>query len=124
MIEYKGYIGKVEFDDDAGIFHGEVVNVRDIITFQGESVQELREAFQDSVEDYLAFCAVRNEEPDRPFSGAFTLRITPELHRDISVQAKLANQSLNSWVVSLLEERVASKQTGKGKSPGRRTMVN
>ena len=57
MMEYKGYIGKVEFDDDAGIFHGEVINVRDVITFQGESVQEIRQAFQDSVEDYLAFCA-------------------------------------------------------------------
>jgi predicted HicB family RNase H-like nuclease len=62
MMEYKGYIGIVEFDDEAGIFHGEVINLRDVITFQGESVQELRQAFQDSVDDYLAFCAERNEE--------------------------------------------------------------
>lgn len=110
MIEYKGYIGKVEFDDEAGIFHGEVVNVRDVITFQGDSVQGLRQAFQDSVEDYLAFCAERNEEPEKPFSGVFTLRLAPDLHRDISIQAKLANQSLNSWVTSLLEQSVLGRQ--------------
>jgi predicted HicB family RNase H-like nuclease len=103
MMEYKGYIGIVEFDDEAGIFHGEVINLRDVITFQGESVQELRQAFQDSVEDYLAFCAERNEEAEKPFSGTFTLRIPPELHRDIALQAKLAHKSLNSWVAEVLE---------------------
>jgi predicted HicB family RNase H-like nuclease len=103
MMEYKGYIGIVEFDDGAGIFHGEVINLRDVITFQGESVQELRQAFQESVDDYLAFCAERNEEPEKPFSGTFTLRIPPELHRDIALRAKLANKSLNSWVAEVLE---------------------
>jgi len=103
MMEYKGYIGIVEFDDDAGIFHGEVINLRDVITFQGESVQELRQAFQDSVEDYLTFCAERNEEPEKPFSGTFTLRIPPELHRDIALRAKLADKSLNSWVAEVLK---------------------
>lgn len=49
MMEYKRYIGKVDFDDEANIFHGEVVNVRNVITFQGESVQEIRQAFQASV---------------------------------------------------------------------------
>jgi predicted HicB family RNase H-like nuclease len=55
----------VEFDDEANIFHGEVINLRDVITFQGESVQEIRQAFQDSVDDYLAFCAERQEEPEK-----------------------------------------------------------
>ncbi|MEZ4863566.1 MAG: type II toxin-antitoxin system HicB family antitoxin [Caldilineaceae bacterium] len=105
-MEYKGYVSKVEFDDEADIFHGEVMNLRDVITFQGESVQELRQAFQDSVDDYLAFCAERHEEPERPFSGTFTVRITPELHRAITVQSKLANQSLNSWVSEALEQHL------------------
>ncbi|MCB0065413.1 MAG: type II toxin-antitoxin system HicB family antitoxin, partial [Caldilineaceae bacterium] len=103
MMEYKGYIGKVEFDDDANIFHGEVINLRDVITFQGESVQELRDAFRDSVDDYLEFCAERNEDPEKPYSGTFTVRIAPELHRDIAMRAKLANQSLNGWMNQLLE---------------------
>ena len=64
MMEYKGYIGKVELDDDAGILHGEVVNTRDVITFQGRTVEEVRQAFRDSVDDYLAFCAERGGQCD------------------------------------------------------------
>ena len=73
MMEYKGYIGKVDFDDEAGIFHGEVINTRDVITFQGASVDEIRQAFHDSVEDYLAFCQQLGQEPDKPFTGKFML---------------------------------------------------
>lgn len=102
MIEYKGYIGKVEYDDEAGLFHGEVINLRDVITFAGETVQALRQAFQESVEDYLAFCTERREAPEKPFSGTFTVRIPPELHRAIAVQARLSNKSLNSWLGDVL----------------------
>ena len=81
MMEYKGYVGKVEFDDEAGIFHGEVLDTRDVITFQGRSVAELKTAFQESIDDYLAFCKERGEEPNKPFSGQFITRVPPELHR-------------------------------------------
>ena len=106
MMNYKGYMGKVEYDDEAGLFHGEVINLRDVITFAGETVQELKQAFQDSVEDYLAFCAARGEEPEKPFSGTFTVRISPELHRAIAVQARLSNQSLNNWLGDMLATTV------------------
>jgi predicted HicB family RNase H-like nuclease len=106
MMEYKGYIGKVEFDDETGVLHGEVVNLRDVITFEGESVQEIRQAFQESVDDYLAFCAQRGEEPEKPYSGTFTVRIPPELHRAITTKARSANKSLNSWMTELLEQSV------------------
>lgn len=109
MMTYKGYVGKVEFDDEAGIFYGEVVNLRDVITFQGTSVQELRQAFQDSVDDYLEFCAQRGEEAEKPFSGKFMVRINPELHRDLFVKAKLANKSLNNWVNEVLETAVSAQ---------------
>jgi predicted HicB family RNase H-like nuclease len=66
MMKYKGYLGKVEFDDEASVFHGEVVNTRDVITFEGDSVAEFRQAFRDSVDDYLAFCHCKGEEPNRP----------------------------------------------------------
>jgi predicted HicB family RNase H-like nuclease len=108
MMEYKGYIGKVEFDEKAGVFHGEVINLRDVITFEGESVQELRQAFQESVEDYLQFCAERGEAPGKPFSGTFTVRIPPQLHREIAIQARLANWSLNSWLGDLLAATIAN----------------
>jgi predicted HicB family RNase H-like nuclease len=112
MMEYKGYIGKVEFDDEAGVFHGEIINLRDVITFEGESVQELRQAFQESVEDYLQFCAERGEPPEKPFSGTFTVRIPPQLHREIAVQAKVANKSLNSWLGDLLANTVQPSGAG------------
>ena len=68
MMEYKGYIGKVEIDEEAGILYGEVINVRDVITFEGESVDEIQKAFRESVDDYLDFCAQRGESPEKPFS--------------------------------------------------------
>jgi len=71
MMEYKGYFAKVEFDDDATIFQGQVINLRDLITFEGETVNELKEAFHDSVDDYLTFCAERGEEPEKPYSLEF-----------------------------------------------------
>ena len=106
MMEYKGYIGKVDFDDEAGIFLGEVINLRDVITFQGESAQELRAAFRESVDDYLAFCEERGENPERPFSGTFTVRISPELHRKLFVVAKMHDKSLNGWIGQMFEESV------------------
>ncbi len=69
MLRYNGYTGHVEFDDEAGLFHGEVIDLRDVITFQGTSVEELERAFRDSVDDYLEFCEERGEEPDKPSPG-------------------------------------------------------
>ena len=103
MMNYKGYMGKVEFDDEAELFHGEVMNMRDVITFQGTSVDELNQAFQESIDDYLAFCEERGEAPDKPFSGQFVTRIPPDLHREVSTAATLAGKSLNTWVAEQLQ---------------------
>lgn len=102
MLNYKNYVGHVEFNDEAEIFHGEVINTRDIITFQGTTVKELKRAFKDSIEDYLAFCAERKEAPDKPFSGKFNLRLEPELHRELYVAAKQSGKSLNQWVAEAI----------------------
>ena len=64
---YKGYQARVDLDEEAGVFHGEVINTRDVITFQGSSVKELKRAFEGSVDDDLDFCAARGEDPDKPF---------------------------------------------------------
>jgi predicted HicB family RNase H-like nuclease len=78
MMTSRNYIAHVEFDDEAEIFHGEVMNTRDAITFQGKSVKELKKEFINSIEDYLEFCAEHSENPDKPFSGKFNLRLDPE----------------------------------------------
>jgi predicted HicB family RNase H-like nuclease len=113
MMEYQGYVGRIEFDDDASLFHGEVVNTRDVITFQGKSVAELRKAFRASVDDYLAFCAERGEEPDKPFSGQFVTRVSPELHRRASLAASLSGKSLNAWVAEKLQSALEASGNAK-----------
>lgn len=108
MMQYKNYIAHVEFDPDANIFHGEVVNTRDVITFQGQSVGELRRAFEDSIEDYFAFCAERGEEPESPFSGRLTLRLSPERHRRIVLAAEKAGKDVASWTAETLDKATGS----------------
>jgi predicted HicB family RNase H-like nuclease len=103
MMKYKGYIAKVDFDDEANIFHGEVVNTHDVITFEGDCVQDLRQAFTASVEDYLAFCAARNEKPEKPFSGQFVVRVDPLLHQRAALEALQEGISLNQWVSKAME---------------------
>ncbi len=68
-MRYKSYTGKVEFDDEANLFHGEVIGLRDVITFQGRTADEVKAAFRESADDYLAFCTKRCEEPAKPFTG-------------------------------------------------------
>jgi len=109
MMEYKGYIGKVEMDDEAGILYGEVINVRDVITFEGESVDEIQTAFRESVDDYLDFCAKRGESPEKPFSGKFVVRLPAELHRQAYIQAKLKDKSLNGWVTEVLQSALKNQ---------------
>lgn len=109
MMEYNGYIGKVEYDDDAGVFHGEVLGIRDVITFEGVSVEEIQTAFRESVDDYLAFCNDRGEEPESPCSGNFMLRLGPDLHRAVAMVARAHGASLNSWVSCALTQRVTQE---------------
>ena len=113
MMEYKGYVGKVEFDDEAGIFHGEILNLRDVITFQGATVARLRKAFHDSVDDYLDFCVQRHEPAEKPYSGRFIVRIDPALHKTIATKATLADKSLNTWLQEVLRRTVRSRRTPK-----------
>ena len=107
MMEYKGYVGKVGFDGERDLLHGEVVGIRDVVTFQGKSVDEVRAAFRDSVDDYLEFCQESGEPPDKPCSGRFVLRINPDLHRKVSTLAAAFGKSLNTWVAECLDKEVA-----------------
>jgi predicted HicB family RNase H-like nuclease len=109
MMKYKGYLGKVEFDADAKVLHGEVVGIRDVVTFQGDSVKEVEKAFRESVDDYLAFCKERGEEPNKPFSGQFVLRVSPDLHRRLSMLAEVSGVSLNGLVTACLEREAEAK---------------
>lgn len=106
MMEYKGYIAYVEFDDESEIFHGEVINTRDVITFQGKSVSEIKQEFHKSVDVYTDFCKRHGKELDKPFSGKLSLRLSPELHRRVYAAAKRSGRSLNYWLASQIEQMV------------------
>ena len=112
MMKYKEYLAHVEFDAEADIFHGEVINIRDVITFQGKTTDELKQAFKDSVEDYLEFCAERGEEPAKPFSGRFTINLPPELHREIVLTIEKSGKNMENWITETLEQAV-NKKSGK-----------
>lgn len=109
MLEYKGYIARVELEDE-GDFHGRVLNTRDVISFQGRTARELRRELAKSIETYLAFCAERGEAPEKPYSGKLLLRVQPELHQAIALEAAKAEVSINTWVNETLRQRV--RRTG------------
>ena len=102
MMKYKGYLGHVVYDAEARIFHGEVVGLTAVVTFQGKSVDELEKAFHDSIECYVALCEEMQVKPEKTFSGTFNLRIDPALHARLVIKAKTAGVSLNSFIAEKL----------------------
>ena len=103
MMEYKGYVGTVTYDPVADLFRGEIANVNEVVTFEGESVGDLKRALAQAVDQYLAFCRERGEKPDRPFSGRMLVRMDPQTHRAVAMAAAREGKSLNAWTVEVLE---------------------
>lgn len=104
IMTYKGYTGTFEFIPDDEEFHGRVMGIRDIIHFSGSSVEELRQALADSVDDYLELCEQAGKTPEKPYSGQFRLRLSPEIHRLLAVAAKAKGKSLNEFVAEAAEK--------------------
>jgi len=111
-MKYNGYSAVVEFDVESGVLFGRVVGLRDVVTFQGTSVSEVSQAFRDSVDDYLDFCAKRGESPEKPYSGHFVVRVNPELHRAMAQAAEKQSVSLNSLVEESLRRVFAAEAVG------------
>ncbi len=103
---YKGFVGKIEYDDEIGAFCGEVVNTRTVITFQGESVSELKNEFHLSVDDYLEWCKEENIEPEKPCSGRFNVRLTPDIHQKAVTLSKVLGISLNKFVEKAIFDEI------------------
>ncbi len=112
---YKGYHGRAELHDGDECYNGELVGIRDTITFVGKTPKELQQAFHESVDDYLAWCRKRGKDPNKPFSGNFMVRMTPELHRSLSQFAESHGRSLNSFVVDCLADAIAVRQPVKSR---------
>ena len=105
-MEYKGYAAIVEFDDSAEILHGKVVNTGPypIATFEATEARRLREEFERSVDEYLAWCDEDGVEPRKPYSGKLNLRLGSELHAAVASAAMNERISINSWIVQTLRE--------------------
>lgn len=103
---YNGYIAKVEYDEDAQVFCGSVINTRTVITFHGTSVGELKKEFKASVDDYIEWCKEDGIEPEKPYSGKFNVRLSPELHERVAVKAALTGVSINSFVEKALRDEL------------------
>ncbi len=102
---YKGYVGTIEVDFESKVLHGKVIGLRDTITYEGNTLQELEASFKGSLDDYLEFCREQGDNPEKPYSGKFNLRITPELHKQIAFEAANQNKSLNSYIEEILLAR-------------------
>lgn len=103
---YKGYAARVEFDPRDNIFVGHLAGIVDLVSFHGESVRELRTAFEESVDDYVATCRKIGKRPERPASGKLMLRVPPEVHAAAMRAAELSGKSLNQWATETLEHAV------------------
>ncbi len=110
MIEYRGYTGVFEFDPELALFAGHVVDLQDEIYFEGASVDELIDSMRRAVNQYLSVCEERGDQPDRPFSGRFNVRVEPATHRRIVAAAAAAGLSMNEWMTGLVTERLSASQ--------------
>jgi predicted HicB family RNase H-like nuclease len=112
MMEYKGYLGSVQYSAEDHVLFGKVEHIRSLVTFEGAEVASLEEAFREAVDDYLETCRELGRNPEEPFKGTFNVRTGQELHRRASVYAVTHNKSLNQVVNEALDEYLSPKDEG------------
>ena len=105
-IHYRDYVGNIEFSEEEEVFHGRVIGIKGMISFEGDSVKTLIEDFHNAVDEYLEFCEKNGTQPERPFKGSFNVRIQPELHRKAALAASVRGMSLNAFVEEAIRSNV------------------
>ena len=108
-MEYKGYVGSVEFSEEDGLFYGKVMGIRALISYEGTTAHELVDDFHGAVEDYLALCEADGKEPEKAYKGSFNVRISPELHKQAAIFATTHGISLNSFVENALRTSLVNQ---------------
>jgi len=107
VINYKGFMGSVHFSANDNLFFGKIEGIKDLVTFEGESVKELTDAFHYVVDEHIRDCEIENIEAEKSYKGSLNVRISPELHRRIAVTAKLRGVSINKIINEALSNTVA-----------------
>ncbi len=105
-LEHKGYSGIVAYSDEDEVFFGRINGIRDVVTFEADSVLKLKKAFREAVEDYIETCTQLGKNPDKEFKGSFNVRIKPKLHRLAVIKSASLNVSLNQFVETVIEREV------------------
>lgn len=108
-IQYKGYVGSIEFSEEDSIFYGKVMGIRSLISYEGETAKELIADFHGAVDDYLEMCKTEGRNPEIAYKGSFNIRISPELHRRLVIYTTAHNMSLNSYIEDTLEKSPAAQ---------------
>ena len=108
-MEYKNYVGSVEFSESDGVFFGKVMGIRSLISYEGTTAKELVEDFHGAVDDYLELCAAEGKEPERAYKGSFNVRVSPELHKQAVIYASSRQMSLNSLVEQALRSSLTAQ---------------
>lgn len=106
LMRYKGYWAKVQYNEEDDCFWGKIEGIRDSITFEGRTVDELRKDFEGAIDDYIEWCKADGVEPQKQYSGSFNIRIDPELHREASLLSKIKDISLNQFVERAIAKEV------------------
>lgn len=108
LLSYKNYNGSVEYSEEDECLFGKVIGLKSLISYEGNSVQELKQEFENAIDEYLADCKERGVEPEQPYKGSFNVRISPELHRSIAIYAMQHGKTLNSAVEEAIGKMVHS----------------
>lgn len=106
-LSYKGFIGSVSFSEKDGVFFGKIEGIDSMVNFEGESVNELTNAFHEAVDDYLDYCKEMGIEAHKSYTGVLNIRINPETHSRIAVIAKQTGVSINAFIKAALEKEVS-----------------
>ncbi|NSW92204.1 MAG: type II toxin-antitoxin system HicB family antitoxin [Firmicutes bacterium] len=106
VLIYKDYIASIHYSADDEVFFGRIEGIDDLISFEGQSVSELKAAFMEAVEDYIETCKKNGKNPEKTYRGSFNVRISPELHKKVAQQALLENVSLNQFIEDAIRQKV------------------
>ena len=106
-LHYRNYVGSVELSEEDGVFHGKVIGIKALISFEGDSVNAIISDFHKAVNEYLSFCVKNGKEPEKPFKGSFNVRIGSELHRKATIAASARGVSLNAFVEDAIRQTVS-----------------
>lgn len=108
ILEYKGYFTRVEYSVEDRVLHGKIEGIQDLVNFECDQADQVEERFHEAVDDYLAYCEDLGKQPEKPYRGVFNIRISPELHRRAVMEAAKEGVTLNQFVASAVETRLAS----------------